>query len=87
MSGDYFLGAVLAAALTKLDLRSRAMPSSTHSNQDTAACMLIISGIMKLGREPHAAHPIDGDSGMLPTHRQIKRLPENNGVANLNSCT
>jgi len=63
VSGDYFLGAVLAAALTKLDLRLRAMPNSKHSHKDTAACMMIISGIMELGTARQASHPIDGDSG------------------------
>jgi len=62
VSGDYFLGAVLAAALTKLDLRLRAMPNSKHSHKDTAACMMIISGIMELGTARQASHPIDGDS-------------------------
>lgn len=60
-SGDYFLGGVLAAALTKLNLRRRELQGD--SNQFAVECMLIIACVLKLGKDPQTSHPIDADSG------------------------
>ena len=62
-SGDYFLGGVLAAALTKLNLRSREQQGLSH--KFSVECMLIVACILKLGKESQAVHPIDADSGDL----------------------
>ena len=63
-SGDYFLGGVLAAALTKLNLRSRELKGQSH--KFSVECMLIVACVLKLGKESQAVHPIDADSGQSP---------------------
>ena len=68
LGGDYFLGAVIAATLTKLALRLRALralpPSSL--NRATADAMSMIAAMMRLGESGAAAaaglHPMDADS-------------------------
>lgn len=55
------MGGVLAAALTKLNLRSRELSGLSH--KFTVECMLIVAYILKLGKESQAVHPIDADSG------------------------
>lgn len=68
LGGDYFLGAVIAATLTKLVLRLkelRALPPASV-NRLTADVMLLIAAILRLGESGAAAqaglHPMDADS-------------------------
>ncbi len=68
LGGDFFLGAVIAATLTKLVLRLRALgalpPASL--NRATADAMACIAAILRLGESGAAAaagmHPLDADS-------------------------
>lgn len=68
LGGDFFLGAVTAASLTKLVLRMRALralpPSSL--NRMAADVMACITAILRLGESGAAAaagvHPMDADS-------------------------
>lgn len=68
LGGDYFLGAVIAATLTKLVLRLRALralpPASI--NRLSADVMQLIAGMLRLGESGAAVtaglHPIDADS-------------------------
>ncbi|KAL4450070.1 hypothetical protein ABPG77_010739 [Micractinium sp. CCAP 211/92] len=68
LGGDYFLGAVIAATLTKLVLRLRelrALPPASI-NRLTAEVMLLIAGMLRLGESGAAVqaglHPMDADS-------------------------
>ena len=68
LGGDFFLGAVIAATLTKLVLRLRelrALPP-TSLNRLSADVMACIAAMMRLGESGAAAaagvHPIDADS-------------------------
>lgn len=68
LGGDYFLGAVIAATLTKLVLRLRelrALPPASI-NRLSADVMLLIAGMLRLGESGAAAqagvHPMDADS-------------------------
>ncbi|EFN54954.1 hypothetical protein CHLNCDRAFT_56190 [Chlorella variabilis] len=68
LGGDFFLGAVIAATLTKLVLRLRDLrdlpPASLH--RATADAMACIAAILRLGESGAAAaagmHPLDADS-------------------------
>ncbi|KAL4452385.1 hypothetical protein ABPG75_008047 [Micractinium tetrahymenae] len=68
LGGDHFLGAVIAATLTKLVLRLRALralpPASV--NRLTVEVMLLIAAMLRLGESGAAAqaglHPVDADS-------------------------
>jgi coatomer subunit beta len=65
LGGDFFLGAVLASALTKLVLRLRANGDAPEAelNRRAAEAMLVIAAAMRLGESPGAAaHPLDDDS-------------------------
>jgi hypothetical protein len=68
LGGDFFLGAIIAATLTKLVLRLRelrALPP-TSLNRLSADVMACIAAMMRLGESGAAAaagvHPIDADS-------------------------
>lgn len=65
LTGDYFLGAVLASTFAKLVLRLRKsgeVPAAAL-NRLTAELMLIVTSMMRLGDSAAAAaHPLDADS-------------------------
>ena len=64
LAGDFFLGAVLAAAFTKMLLRLRSngdMPKPAL-NRLTAELMLTVAGVLRLGAsDASTAHPMDDD--------------------------
>lgn len=65
ISGDFFIGGVIAVTLTKLMLRLRSLPaiSTTAANKLTADAMLHIVAIMRLGDAGSALPaPLDDDS-------------------------
>jgi coatomer subunit beta len=63
LTGDFFLGAVLATTLTKLTLRlSEVQPEKSVLNKTSAEVMLILVSILRLGQSSVLAHPIDDDS-------------------------
>nr|BAC87706.1 coatomer subunit beta [Botryococcus braunii] len=63
LSGDFFLGGVIAGALTKLVLRQRkAGGDPVQLNRSMAEAMLYITSILRLGESPVLAHPADADS-------------------------
>lgn len=64
LSGDFFLGSVIAGALTKLVLRQReVLPGDDAKlNCSTAQAMLYIASILRLGESPSLSHPADADS-------------------------
>ena len=71
LSGDFFLGGVVAAALTKLLLRLRKGLADSHElHRATAEAMLVIAAMLRLGENPLMAHPIDADSGELLVQRK-----------------
>jgi hypothetical protein len=64
LGGDFFVGAVVAASITKLFLRLRemgAMPAPAL-NRLAAELMLIVAGMLRLGESSTLQHPIDDDS-------------------------
>lgn len=50
MDGDFFIGASLASTLTKLALRYGDLASAVQKNRFDAQVMLILSGIIHLGK-------------------------------------
>ena len=64
LTGDYFLGGVVAGALTKLLLRLRKSTNAeaTEVNKLTAEAMLYIVSILRLGESQAALHPRDDDA-------------------------
>ena len=64
LTGDYFLGGVVAGALTKLLLRLRKFTDAdtTEINKLTAEAMLYIVSILRLGESQAALHPRDDDA-------------------------
>ncbi|KAI6689769.1 hypothetical protein NL676_026597 [Syzygium grande] len=63
LSGDFFLGAVVACALTKLILRlEEVQPSRVEVNKATTQALLIMVSMLQLGQSPVLPHPIDNDS-------------------------
>lgn len=63
MSGDYFLGSVLATSLTKLILRaSKCAPSVERLNALRAEAMLIMTSVIRVGQSEFVPVPIDEDS-------------------------
>ncbi len=75
MSGDFFLGGVIAGALTKLVLRQRQLgDDEVKLNHSCADAMLIITSILRLGESPVLAHPADTDSvDRMTTCLQVSR--------------
>jgi len=61
VGGDYFLATVVATALTKLALRSRAHVPPVTANLVAADVMLILTGLLQLGVS-RGVTPIDADS-------------------------
>ena len=63
LTGDFFLGAVVACTLTKLVLRlEEVQPSKVEVNKTTTQALLIMVSMLQLGQSPVLSHPIDNDS-------------------------
>ncbi|CAH9148087.1 unnamed protein product [Cuscuta epithymum] len=63
LTGDFFLGAVVACTLTKLILRlEEVQPSKVEVNKLTTEALLIMVSIIQLGQSSLLPHPIDNDS-------------------------
>ncbi|PON81512.1 Coatomer beta subunit [Trema orientale] len=63
LSGDFFLGAVVACTLTKLVLRlEEVQPSKTEVNKTTTQALLILVSMLQLGQSSVLPQPIDNDS-------------------------
>ncbi|CAH9127755.1 unnamed protein product [Cuscuta epithymum] len=63
LTGDFFLGAVVACTLTKLILRlEEVQPSKVEVNKFTTEALLIMVSIIQLGQSSVLPHPIDNDS-------------------------
>ncbi|XVF89470.1 hypothetical protein PTKIN_Ptkin19aG0132900 [Pterospermum kingtungense] len=63
LTGDFFLGAVVACTLSKLILRlEEVQPSKTEVNKATTQALLIMVSMLQLGQSPVLPHPIDNDS-------------------------
>lgn len=74
--GDFFLGGVIAASLTKLLLRLRALGAAAPVlNKAVAQGMLAIISIMRLGESPALATPLDG-KGVRERERDMGRKRE-----------
>ncbi|KAL8138509.1 hypothetical protein V2J09_004510 [Rumex salicifolius] len=63
LSGEFFLGAVVACSLTKLVLRlEEVQPSKTEVNKAATQTLLILVSMLQLGQSSVLPHPIDNDS-------------------------
>ncbi|XXG64430.1 hypothetical protein AAC387_Pa05g2386 [Persea americana] len=63
LTGDFFLGAVVACTLTKLILRlEEVQPSKTEVNKASTGALLIMVSMLQLGQSSFLPHPIDHDS-------------------------
>jgi len=63
LSGDFFLGAVVACSLTKLVLRlEEVQPSKVEVNKATTQALLYMVSMIQLGQSPVLPHPIDNDA-------------------------
>ncbi|KAI9073058.1 hypothetical protein K1719_044978 [Acacia pycnantha] len=63
LSGDFFLGAVVACTLTKLVLRlEEVQTSKVEVNRATTQALLIMVSMLQLGQSSILPHPIDNDS-------------------------
>jgi coatomer subunit beta len=63
LTGDFFLGAVVACTLTKLVLRlEEVQPSKVEVNRASTQALLIMVSMLQLGQSPVLPHPIDNDS-------------------------
>ncbi|KAF7843137.1 coatomer subunit beta-1-like [Senna tora] len=63
LSGDFFLGAVVACTLTKLILRlEEVQTSKVEVNKATTQALLIMVSMLQLGQSSVLPHPIDSDS-------------------------
>ncbi|GKV03047.1 hypothetical protein SLEP1_g15413 [Rubroshorea leprosula] len=63
LTGDFFLGAVIACTLTKLVLRlEEVQPSTVEVNKATTQALLIMVSMLQLGQSSALPHPIDNDS-------------------------
>ncbi|KDO67309.1 hypothetical protein CISIN_1g048218mg [Citrus sinensis] len=63
LTGDFFLGAVVASTLTKLVLRLEGVQSSkVEVNKASTQAVLIMVSMLQLGQSPVLPHPIDNDS-------------------------
>lgn len=56
MDGDYFIGAALGTTLTKLALRYGGLTNQQKRNHFDAEVMLILSGIIHLGKSGNDNH-------------------------------
>jgi coatomer subunit beta len=62
LGGDFFTGAVLAAALTKLVLRFANLSPDKKANSLRAEAMLIMTSTIRVGQSKFSSAPIDEDS-------------------------
>lgn len=63
LTGDFFLGAVVACTLTKLVLRlEEVQPSKAEVNKVSSQALLIMVSMLQLGQSSVLPHPIDNDS-------------------------
>lgn len=63
LTGDFFLGAVVACTLTKLVLRlEEVQPSRVEVNKASSQALLIMVSMLQLGQSSVLPHPIDNDS-------------------------
>lgn len=63
LTGDFFLGAVVASTLTKLLMRlEEVQPSAVAVNKAKAEILLILVAMLRLGQSSALPHPIDKDS-------------------------
>ncbi|CAK7354178.1 unnamed protein product [Dovyalis caffra] len=63
LTGDFFLGAVVACTLTKLVLRlEEVQPSKVEVNKASTQALLIMVSMIQLGQSAVLPHPIDSDS-------------------------
>ncbi|KAL2549235.1 Coatomer subunit beta-1 [Forsythia ovata] len=63
LTGDFFLGAVVACTLTKLILRlEEVQPSKLEVNKASTDVLLIMVSMLQLGQSSVLPHPIDNDS-------------------------
>ncbi|RVW83749.1 Coatomer subunit beta-1 [Vitis vinifera] len=63
LSGDFFLGAVVACTLTKLVLRLEDVQElKTEVNKLSTEVLLIMVSMLQLGQSSYFPHPIDNDS-------------------------
>ncbi|GJS44063.1 coatomer subunit beta-1 [Tanacetum coccineum] len=63
LTGDFFLGAVVACTLTKLVLRlTEVQTSRVEVNKESTQVLLIIVSMLQLGQSSFLPHPIDNDS-------------------------
>uniref|UniRef100_M1BX30 Coatomer subunit beta-1 n=1 Tax=Solanum tuberosum TaxID=4113 RepID=M1BX30_SOLTU len=63
LTGDFFLGAVVACTLTKLILRlEEVQPSKLEVNKATTNALLIMVSMIQLGQSHVLPHPMDNDS-------------------------
>lgn len=89
MSGDYFLGAVLATCLTKLVLRAMKIGREpARVNQLRAEAMLILTGIITVGQSQFVHIPIDEDSydRVLTCLRVLGNVEPELGVIFMEHC-
>ncbi|CAD5177201.1 coatomer subunit beta-1-like [Musa acuminata AAA Group] len=63
LSGDFFVGAVVACTLTKLVLRlEQVQPSKAEANKACSGALLIMTSMLQLGQSSFFPQPIDNDS-------------------------
>ncbi|KAK6137830.1 hypothetical protein DH2020_028433 [Rehmannia glutinosa] len=63
LTGDFFLGAVVACTLAKLILRlEEVQPSKIEVNKASTSALLIMVAMLQLGQSSVLPHPIDSDS-------------------------
>ena len=62
VGGDFFLATVVATTLTKLALRSRQHVAPAVANQVTAHVMLLLTGMLQLGKAGSTQQSMDADS-------------------------
>jgi hypothetical protein len=78
LGGDFFLGGVVAAALTKLALRLRAagVPRAA-ANRASATAMLLVASVLRLGEWSGLPSPLDDDSReRMSTCLEVLARPE-----------
>ncbi|KAF9235057.1 adaptin N terminal region-domain-containing protein [Melanogaster broomeanus] len=86
LGGDFFTGAVLAAALTKLVLRyDEQTVDRASANALRAEAMLIMTSIIRVGQSKFVTVPIDQDSNerilnCIQTLSELKERPEVNDM-------
>ncbi|KAG6380555.1 adaptin N terminal region-domain-containing protein [Boletus reticuloceps] len=83
LGGDFFTGAVLAAALTKLVLRyDESSQDHTRANTLRAEVMLIMTSVIRVGQSKFVTVPIDEDSNerILSCIQTLSELREHSEV-------